>query len=341
MKRKVLSSLILVLLLGLLLPTTAFAAGNSDGRVIFGDSFTLETGQVQEGDIIVLGGNVDLKQGSTVNGSILVLGGNVTAAGEVTGDVSVLGGNAELTSTAHIRGDVSSVGGNLRRDPGAQVDGQVTRGQGLDLPFNFRFGPSIVQPMAPSWSMRLSPLFVLIWFGFRVLVLAALAVLVVIFWPDPSLRVAHAAVAQPFGAAGLGCLTLIIGLPALVLLLLTVLLSPLSLLGMLLLVVAGVFGWIALGLEVGRRLALAFGWDIHPSAQAGIGGLLLTLVVGGVGLLPCIGIVIAIAVVCLGLGAVMLTRFGSRDYMPGVALAEPEPPKAAPSRRRSSSTKKS
>ena len=341
MKRKLIASLVLVSLLAVLLPTAAFAAGPADGRVVFGDTYTLQAGEIQDGDLIVLGGNVDLHQGSTVQGSILVMGGNVNAAGEVTGDVSILGGNADLASTAHIRGDVSSVGGSLHRDDGAQVDGQVYRGQGMDVPYDFRFGPSIVRPSVSSWSSSLSPVFALLWFGLRVLVMAALAVLVVIFWPNPTQRVAHAAVAKPFDAAGLGCLTLIIGLPALAVLLVTVLLSPLSLLGVLVLVLAGVFGWVALGLEVGRRLGQAFNWDLHPAAEAGIGGLLMTLVVGGVGLIPCVGFAVSLVVVCLGLGAVMLTRFGSRDYEPALAAEVPEPPKPPASPKRTSSRSKS
>jgi len=289
MRRKLLASIVLVLLIGLLLPTTVFAAGPTDGRVIFGDNFTLSEGQVQDGDLVVLGGNVDLKPGSTVDGGLLVLGGNVTASGEVTGDVSILGGNATLSSTSHIRGDVSTVGGSLRREPGAQVDGQVVRGQGLDVPFGFDVGPSFIGPRVAAWSSGLSPLFALMWFGFRTLMLAALAVLVVIFWPEPTLRVARAAVGQPFPAGGLGLLTLVIGIPALILLMITILLSPLSFLGLVLLMVAGVYGWIALGLEVGRRLAHAFDWDMHAAAQAGIGGFLITLVVGGFGLIPCVG----------------------------------------------------
>ncbi len=344
MKRKLLASLVLVSLLVVLLPTSVLAAGPADGRVIFGDSYTLEVGQVQDGDLIVLGGNVNLLEGSTVQGSILVMGGSVSAAGEVTGDVAILGGNAELLDTSHIHGDVSSVGGNLKRSSGAQVDGQVVRGQGLDVPFNFRLGPSIIKPSIPNWSLRLSPVFNLLWFGFRTLMLAALAVLVVIFWPEPTLRVGRAAVGQPFAAGGLGLLTQIIGIPALILLLLTILFSPLSFLGLLLLLVSALFGWVALGLEVGRRLGLAFNWDMHPAAEAGIGGFLMTLVIGGVGLIPCIGWVAPFVVVCIGLGAVLLTRFGSRDYQPASAVAvsePPVPPKPASSRKRTSSGEKS
>ena len=37
--------------------------------MIFGDSFTLGAGQVQDGDLIVLGGNVDLLEGRRSRGA--------------------------------------------------------------------------------------------------------------------------------------------------------------------------------------------------------------------------------------------------------------------------------
>jgi hypothetical protein len=331
--KKVVSILALVLLIGMFLPTTAFAAGPEDGRVVFGGDFSLGAGEILGGDLIVLGGNANLASGSTVQGSLLVLGGNTTLAGEVTGDISLLGGNLELASTSHVHGDISSMGGNVRRQAGAQVDGQVISGEGLNLPNRFNLGPSFIRPPLTNLAMNFSPVAEFLWFLFRTLMLAALAVLVVMFWPEPSYRVARAAVSQPFSAGGLGLLTQIIAIPALLLLLVTIILSPLSLIGALILIAAGIFGWIALGLEVGHRMAMAFNWDMHPAAEAGVGGLLMTFVAGGVGLIPCIGWVVTFVLVCTGLGAVLLTRFGSREYasMPVEALPEPAPaPKRSP-----------
>lgn len=327
--KKVVSILAVVLVIGLILPTTAFAAGNPDGRVVFGGDFVLETGQVLEGDLVVFGGNAVLQSGSTVQGSVLVFGGNTDLAGEVTGDISLLGGNLGLGSTAHVHGDISTMGGSIRRDPAAQVDGQVLSGEGLNLPYRFNIGPSVMRPPISNLAMNFSPVAEFLWFIFRTLMLAALAVLVVMFWPEPSYRVARAAVSQPFAAGGLGLLTQIIAIPTLIFLLITICLSPLSFIGGLILLAAGIFGWIALGLEVGHRIGMAFKWDMHPAAEAGVGGLLMTFVAGGVGLIPCIGWVVSFVLVCVGLGAALLTRFGSREYAPVPIAALPEPSPAS------------
>ena len=167
--------------------------------------------------------------------------------------------------------------------------------------------------------------------------LAALAVLVVIFWPEPTLRVARAAVGQPFAAGGLGLLTQIIGIPALILLLLTIIFSPLSFLGLLLLLVCRCLrlGGSGVGSRTPAGACLQLGyapccgsryWRVpddtgHRRRRADpvhwMGG--------------------PFVVACIGLGAVLLTRFGSRDYQPASAVAVSETPGTAPNRPQSES----
>jgi len=188
-----------------------------------------------------------------------------------------------------------------------------------------------VRGIGPFESLRMgfSPVLGLIWFGFRSLLLAAVAVLVVMFWPQPTDRTGRAAIGQPILGGGLGLLTVVVAPVLLLVLAITILLIPVSFIGLVLLLVAGLFGWIALGLEVGKRLAEAFKWELQPPAAAGMGTLVLTLVVGGIGLIPCVGWLAPFLVASLGLGAVMLTRFGSREYVSGPA-APPKPKLPAP-----------
>lgn len=315
-----------VLLASLMLPSAAFAAGPNDGRIVMGGSFNLAPGESLNGDLVVFGGNVTLQTGSTVNGNVLVMGGSVAIAGEVTGDVSLLGANIRLDNSAYVHGNVTTVGGTITRASGARVDGQVTAGQGLSLPFSFGVSPTIVTPEIPTFfGTRFAPILGFIWFAFRTLILAALAVLLTLFWPNPAIRTANAVVSQPAASGGLGLLTYVVGVPALLLIMITIILSPLSLLGLLILVAASVFGWIAVGLELGRRMAEAFKWDLHTAAAAGIGVFLLTFVVGGIGLIPCVGWVVPFLVASIGLGAVILTRFGSREYVPAVSDTPAKP----------------
>jgi hypothetical protein len=62
-----------------------------------------------------------------------------------------------------------------------------------------------------------------------------------------------------------------------------------------------------------------------------LGTLLLTFVVGGIGMIPCIGWIAPLIVASLGVGGVILTRFGSQAYV----VSDPVvPEKSAPKGRK-------
>ena len=124
--------------------------------------------------------------------------------------------------------------------------------------------------------VRINPLLKIGSLIFRTVVMAGLAALVVIFWPAATDRVSQAVVAQPLAAGGLGLLTLICGPFLLLILLITLILSPLTLVGVVALVVAAAFGWIAIGAEIGTRFAQALNWELQPAVNAAIGAFLLT-----------------------------------------------------------------
>jgi hypothetical protein len=91
------------------------------------------------------------------------------------------------------------------------------------------------------------------------------------------------------------------------------------------LVAAWVLGMIAMGLEVGNRLSEATNQEFQPVVAAGLGTLILSLVVNGIGLIPCIGWVVPFLVGIIGTGAVLMSRFGGHEY--GVETMPEEKPK--------------
>ncbi len=346
MTKKLFAALTMVLIAALLLPGTAFAAEPQQGQVVMGGDYTLEAGETLDGDLLVFGGNVTLEAESIVQGNVLLMGGNANIDGEVGGDLALLGGNADLGATAVLQGSVISLGGNLSRAEGAEIGGDVVSADEFSVPMqfdfpNFNFGRTRIFGPFDGVGFRFSPVWDVLWFVFRSLLLAALAILVVMFWPQPTARAAAAVVSQPILSGGLGLLTFIVAPILLVVLAITIILSPVSLLAGILLVVAGVFGWIAIGQEVGDRLTEAFSWDVHPAASAGIGTLATSLVVGGVGLVPCVGWLGGVVVTAIGLGAVLLTRFGSREYAGNGGNPAPAGKPSGSSSSKSSSKKKS
>jgi hypothetical protein len=320
MKRLV-GVLTLVMVLMLALPLPAFAQGSQDGRVIFGGNFTLKVGETMDGDLIVFGGSIVLEEGSEVDGSLVVMGGNAVVAGQVTGDLATMGGNIDLLDAASVGGDIFSLGGRVDVSELADVQGNFIEEDGFDLPLLPRLG-NFDAPGVPRFRLDFSPLVAILWFGLRTLLLAALAVLIVMFWPEAAQRTSSAVVANPLATGGLGLLTFLVSPLVLLFMTITIVFIPVALIIVIVLIVAGVYGWIAVGLEVGDRLAEAFSWELHSAASAGLGTFLLTFVVGGIGMIPCVGWIAPFLVASMGLGGVILTRFGSQDYV----IANPSAP---------------
>jgi len=290
----------------------------------------------------VVGGSAELEEGSLVVGDVVIVGGDVEIYGEVDGNVIAIGGQAYLGEDCVVNADLVTIGGAVQREEGALVRGAIT----AEMPDGFElnnFNPEALNANR-DWRSTL-------WNGFKpvgdmimnvmqALAMAALAAVLALFLLKPMERVSQAVVLQPLPAGGLGILTVIV-LPALLLVLaITIILLPLSLIGFLVLGAGFVFGWIALGLEVGKRMEKMFkveeSWA--PAVRAGVGTFTLSLLGFAVGMVPCIGWILPFLAAMLSLGGVVLTLFGTRDYPPAEATvvtaaakpaARPAPQEAA------------
>jgi hypothetical protein len=293
------------------------------------------------GNLTIMGGAVTLENQSHVTGNVASLGGALQINGTVNGNVSIMGGSVSLGSTAVVHGNITTMGGTLSQSAGSHIDGRVVNGQvnpfSLVFPHGFPASNIFSNIFRPSGSF----------FSYigNALLLAALGMLVVMFLPKPTERVAQALLAQPVTTGGLGLLSAIVIPVILLLLTITIILIPATLLGILLTAAALLFGWIAMGFEVGKRLAGAFKIQLHEALIAGLGTLVLSLVVNGIGKVPCIGWIAPFLVGILGLGAVIITRFGSSNYplapaggSINVTPYTPAAPSAGPSSTATSST---
>lgn len=342
-----------VLLLLFIFPAAASAQDlGGSGKVVMGGSFTLQSGERLSGDLSVFGGAVSLEEGSRVSGDVLQIGGSLNVAGEIDGSIILLGGSMDLEGTAVVHGDFAHIGGGLQRSPGAEVMGQevsemdlsgilslpgIVGSQGplSDLLDSGDIGslgtsiiPEIVVPRlslgrtldlgdvypnvglfsaGDSFSWLLSMLL-------RAFAYAILASLAVLFLEKPAERVRQAAVVQPFLAGGLGLVTLVLAVPVLSILAITIILLPVSFFLFLVVLVLGIFGWIAVGMEVGRRIGTMFGKSWHPALAAGVGVLILMIARAALSAIPCVDGIFTILVASVGIGGLWLTRIGTRDY---------------------------
>jgi hypothetical protein len=320
---KIFSAILLSILILGLVPITAYAASPYD--IVIGNSYTLESGRTLNDDLFIMGGNATLMDGSVVNGTIILLGGNLNAAGQVNGDLVVLGGTVNLGSTFTMTGDLISAGATVNRDPGAQINGEILSGENVPL-LVLPGGMRITNPIG-----NFNPVLKIGGFFLRLFVWTLIAMVIAMFIPTHLERTSQTALSQPLIAGGLGLITMIIAPMVLILLAITICLIPVALIGVLILVVAWAFGMVALGLEVGKRVGVMFKQEWHPAISAGLGTLLLMIVLSGLeAIIPCIGWIPKALVGFIGLGAVLLTQFGRKTTPTTPSLPEENPTGALP-----------
>ncbi len=332
---KKMNKLIILLLLSFLsfMPTRAVQAGSDlDGRVIFGENFTLKSGNTLNGDLVVFGGNVVIEDGAVVQGDVVVMGGSVTLNGVIEGSAVIIGGVVTLGDTAVIENDLVTISGLLSRAEGAQVKGEVI----ADLPAPDIEIPDVPAPESPAlptppvpdrpgFSLDFDPVGKLIRLFVTALSVSLLAMLASLFLQPQVERVSQAVVSQPVIVGSVGLLVLVLSPLVLLILVITIILIPVGLLAAAVLALAGLFGVIAIGTEVGERFTRSIHQTWAPPLTAGFGNFLTLLIVGGIGMLPCIGWLLSVMLATLGIGGVTLTAFGSRPYPRPIAPPIPAP----------------
>lgn len=315
---------LLILLLTLLfLPWQAVAASNgtSDGQIIFGQSFLLESGKTFQGNLLVFGGMVEIQEKAILNGNLVIIGGLLQLDGTINGDVSVTGGQVTLGPTAHITGDLITAGTTLDKSETARIDGEMyltatsrhtDSTEATPTPWSTLPLPT---PHPQPLTLGLDFLANVLNAFLKAISLTLLTMVLMLFLAPQTVRVSQAAVREPWIAGLLGFLTVILAPLALLLLTITLILIPVAILAAFLLVIAALFGWIALGYEMGERFTRAIHRTWHPSFSAGLGVFVLTLLSAALTSIPglnCIGWVFPTLLALLGLGAVIMTRFGMR-----------------------------
>ena len=269
-----------------------------DEQVTFGRDVTVESDEIVHNDLVILFGDLEIY-------------------GEVVGNIVVVMGDVYVHDGAVVTGDVLVVGGEVEREEGARIVGEVTR-------TSSRLGHLFTD----DWRARdLSWLHrerygaggaVLKLVEFLVLALAGSLLLA------PRLpRLTAGLRRKPGKSILLGVLSLLAALllvvPAallLILLLLTVVGIPVAVLVVLALVGVGFVAWLIPLYTFSRYTFEARGMNRYLSVTlwAGIYWLLHML---GAGLGPVGGLVTTIEAVAwlFGLGALVLTRLGSRHVL--------------------------
>ncbi|MCB0167610.1 MAG: polymer-forming cytoskeletal protein [Anaerolineae bacterium] len=324
---------------------------------VLGGSATLEVDSELDGDLAVFGGNFSAKEGAEIDGDVIVFGGNVNIDGKINGDLAAIGGNVNLSDTAVVDGDIGLIGGQVNKAEGAKVTGDV---QGLTK-FHNDFGsddddgiPSIDSlpnppspPAPPDFNYRnhdggrdsmfgwiAAIIGNILWTVALLVVLGVITWLVAAFMPEQMYNVRETLTTSAPLSFGVGLLTSIVAavlIPVAALLVITICLAIVPMVAYIALGIATLFGWIVIGHILGERL-LAAGGRPQPglimSSIVGVSILTLLTNMPVIGLIACIGFIgkaIGALIAMAGLGAVLLTRFGTRPYP---VQAQPSAPRS-------------
>ncbi len=320
--------LLVLLLLLLVLGQPLLTRQGRRGLVAFGRDLTLARGEQVEGDVVAFGGDLRLEPGSAVHGSALAYGGSLRLGGQVDGDAIAFSGDIALADTAVVGGDALA-SGLVTRQPGALVGGQAAggghRGLGLlPVPLWRGRGPVFLPSLWFGWPWAVGLSGNLLVWAVQVLLgslfTICLGLLVVLVAPKPTGTAGEALAAHPLLSLGVGLGTGLATLFVVPVLAATCIGLPLAALAALALAVGLLLGWIAAGLAIGRRVLGNLGQSGRGQLLAVATGLLVLAALAGV---PWLGLLLTLLATIWGLGAVILTRFGTAPYAV-------KPPRVAP-----------
>ncbi len=332
-------SIVLALFVTLLAAPVAAAPGAQAGSGVHFGKYTLGSGERATGDLVVFGGPVLLDVGATLVGDLTVFGtveiereaildgqlvvfGSAEVAGVIEGDVFAVDGLV-LRSTATIAGDVA-VAGALSQDPDATILGTVKSMSEGD--WEWPGGIVIPRPLpgsgaTPGSGSTTTPRWVTflgrVVRGFAsVVVMGLLALVVASLWPTQVERIGRAIEEAPLLSFGVGLLSLILSGLAATLLAITICLSPVALVGLVVVGIGLLMGWVALGLTLGRRVlaGLSTRSSVTTAMAALIGTTLVTALLAISRVFGALNALLVVLLVPVVAGAVLLTRLGARPY---------------------------
>jgi hypothetical protein len=300
-----------ILLIGLLTLGLAGCEDAYSGILILNGSHNYSSGEVIMGEMVLVSGNVAIQEGARLSGSVYMVGGDLQVDGEVGGDLSLIGGGAILGPTAFVEGGVNQAGGRLNIAPEAEVIGPVRDASDLSLD---------AESLFPQRSLQNR----LVWIIPQALMVAILALVPARYFNKSLQRVSRAMLEHPLVAGAVGLLSGIVIPALLVLMAFTVILLPVTLLGLLAMVLVLGYGWMAAGAAVGRWLDKQTHRELRTTVAAFWGTFLFMLVVQALALIPFIGPTLSMFIGVVAIGAVLLTRFGTQTYIPSLDPELPE-----------------
>ena len=257
----------------------------------------------ESSNVVKIGSDVTIEEGTKVH-NVLAIGGQVTVEGVVENNIVALGGSVVLTRTAVVRGNVFALGGIIVRGRGAEVHGNVTEINADDI------SSAIANALSEEWegwSWIFAIVSVAIFLG--VLLLTVITVFLI---PKPVRLIASAVREKPFKVTVWGLAGLVVVVPLAVLLAVSVVGIVLIPLEIALVLCAVLIGFISVSQLVGQKLFVILKRQDQSLMRETIWGLIILWLIGWI---PYVGWMVKVCAIVLGLGGVLLTRFGTNQHI--------------------------
>ena len=251
--------------------------------------------------VVKINDDVTIEENMKVR-NVFVLRGQITISGTVEQSVVAIGGSIVLTRTAVVNGDVVALGGIIVMGKGADVHGTLTEINSSNISAAIS---DLLSDDWEGWSWLFAIFSVVVFFAILIL-----ALLIVALIPKPIQVIAETIKKNTFKVSLSGLLGLLLIVPIAVLLTISVIGIVLIPLEMILVVSAALLGFIAVSQLIGRRVLMLIKRTEGGVIRQTFWGLMTLWLIGWI---PYVGWMIKVLAVVLGLGGVIMTRFGTKE----------------------------
>jgi hypothetical protein len=251
--------------------------------------------------VVKINNDVTIEENMKVR-NVFVLRGQITISGTVEQNVVAIGGSIVLTRTAVVNGDVVTLGGIIVMGKGADVHGTLTEINSSNISAAIS---DLLSDDWEGWSWLFAIFSVVVFFAILIL-----ALLIVALIPKPIQVIAETIKTNTFKVSLSGLLGLLLIVPIAVLLTISVIGIVLIPLEMILVVSAALLGFIAVSQLIGRRVLMLIKRTGGGGIRQTFWGLITLWLIGWI---PYVGWMIKVLAVVLGLGGVIMTRFGTKE----------------------------
>jgi len=301
--------------------TLSWSRGDEDWQQLLRVKSPSQPRRVIGGDAIKIWNDIEVNEDEEIHGDVVTVFGDALISGKVDGSVIVVLGDLELSETAEVTGEIVTVLGQLDRDEDAIVRGSEFV---LDPYLTREFG-GLRELFAGGWLAFLAKQVIFLMVAFLVLILLA------VFPSERLVKVEESLVQNPVTCLAYGVLVALLGHIGLTLLfgvlILTVIGIPLALLLLLGVIFFGLLAVATVALQVGRWVCRVLNLQWTQNWLVALLGLLLLHSLTFIGALigfwhlmtplalvfGILGLGAKVLVYCIGIGALILSRLGTRS----------------------------